>query len=1074
MKKLLTIILLLFNLSSIGQTLEWAISSGGTNPDYITGSVTDIDGNLYNVGAFNGTVDFDPSPNVFVMNSIGTDDIFVQKLDPTGNLVWVKSMGGPNSDVPVDVEIDDNNNIHITGYFRDTADFDPGPGVLNLISNGGLESFVAKLDPNGDLIWAHSFGSTGSDAGQNLAIDAMGNVIITGGFVGTVDFDPSPAVFNMTSSGSTDAYFHKLDSNGNFVWASRIGAAGLEIGFALDVDPMANIYVTGAFTNTIDLNPHNGVFNVTSPNFRSLFVLKLDPAGAFQWGGSYGGIGITNFVHTLKVADNGDVITCGSVIGLADMDPGPGVDTIANQGDSDMFIQKLDANGNYQWATLIGGPEFDEAFSFDLDSDGNIFLGGFIVDTVDLDPGPGVFNVTGPPGGQAIVEKLDPNGNFLWGFSLNDMVGSSSEAIALDTSGNIYVSGNFAGSAVDFDPGPGVFIQNTIGNVDHFTMKIADCLPSSDSISPSACSSYTTPSGNATYTTSGTYSDTLVNVAGCDSILTIFLTIEQATASSETETACGSYTWQGMTLSTSGTYQDTIMNAAGCDSVMTLNLTINQATSSTETVTACDNYSWQGMTFSSSGSYQDTIMNAAGCDSVMTLNLTINTSTSFFDMVTACNSYNWQGSTLTATGIYMDTVMNAAGCDSVLTLNLIINQASSSSETVTACDNYVWRGTTFNSSGMYQDTIMNAAGCDSVLTLNLTINQATSSSETATACGSYAWQGSTFSTSGTYQDTIMNAAGCDSVLTLNLTVNQPSSFIETVSACGNYSWQGTNYTSSGSYQDTIVNAAGCDSILTLNLTINQATSSTLTVTACDSYTWQGTTFSSSGAYQDIIMNTVGCDSVMNLILTINPTTGSSETVNACDTYDWQGMTFTSSGTYVDTLMNANGCDSVLTLNLTISTVDNTVSLSGDTLISNQANATYQWFDCDSNTPIPGENSQNFTPTTTGNYAVAIDVNGCQDTSACQPVVIIGVENIVDPVVQLFPNPNEGRFTVELGANFSPTPVQLTVFNLQGVLIFEKTTDQRVNQLDLSGISTGTYFLRVVQDGKSSMHKIIVQ
>ncbi len=78
------------------------------------------------------------------------------------------------------------------------------------------------------------------------------------------------------------------------------------------------------------------------------------------------------------------------------------------------------------------------------------------------------------------------------------------------------------------------------------------------------------------------------------------------------------------------------------------------------------------------------------------------------------------------------------------------------------------------------------------------------------------------------------------------------------------------------------------------------------------------------------------------------------------------------------------------------------------------------------------------------------------------------------MVQLFPNPNEGRFTVELSDDLLHAPTQLLVFNLQGVLIMEKTTEQRMNQFDLSGISVGTYFLRVVQGGKSSMHKIIVQ
>jgi hypothetical protein len=194
-------------------------------------------------------------------------------------------------------------------------------------------------------------------------------------------------------------------------------------------------------------------------------------------------------------------------------------------------------------------------------------------------------------------------------------------------------------------------------------------------------------------------------------------------------TACGSYTVPsgGETYTTSGTYMDTIPNVNGCDSVMTLNLTINSPSASTIDTVACESYdSPSGMyTWTTSGTYLDTIPNAIGCDSVITVNLTINTPTSSTITISECNSYESPSGNYTwiTSGTYMDTVPNVLGCDSVITVNLTINTPTSSTITVSECDtyespsgNYTW-----NISGMYMDTILNMNGCDSVIMINLTI-----------------------------------------------------------------------------------------------------------------------------------------------------------------------------------------------------------------------------------------------------------------------------------------------------------------------------------------------------------------
>ena len=198
------------------------------------------------------------------------------------------------------------------------------------------------------------------------------------------------------------------------------------------------------------------------------------------------------------------------------------------------------------------------------------------------------------------------------------------------------------------------------------------------SLTTSACESYFWSENGITYTTSGSYNDTLVNAAGCDSIITLNLTINLPTSSSLLVSACNDYTWleNGMTYTTSGSYNDTLVNAAGCDSIITLNLTINEPTSSSLTEIACGSYSWgqNGVSYFVSGSYNDTIPNANGCDSIITLNLTVNPITSSSETVNACDSYTWSanGVTYTTSGQDSHAFLSAAGCDSLVTLNLTI------------------------------------------------------------------------------------------------------------------------------------------------------------------------------------------------------------------------------------------------------------------------------------------------------------------------------------------------------------------------------------------------------------------
>ena len=458
------------------------------------------------------------------------------------------------------------------------------------------------------------------------------------------------------------------------------------------------------------------------------------------------------------------------------------------------------------------------------------------------------------------------------------------------------------------------------------------CMPNSGTDTQTACDSYTWTNGITYNANNTTALDTFTNVGGCDSVVTLNLTINNSNTGTDTQTACDSYTWtNGVTYTANNTTAlDTFTNAASCDSVVTLNLTINNSNTGTDTQSACDTYTWtNGVTYTANNTTAlDTFTNAASCDSVVTLNLTINSNTGT-DAITACDSYTWtNGVTYTANNTSaLDTFTNAASCDSIVTLNLTINNSNTGTDTQIACDSLTWtNGVTYTSNNTSAlDTFTNAAGCDSVVTLNLTINNSNSGTDTRTACDSLTWIDGLTYTSSTNTPTFMttNVAGCDSLVTLNLTISTFTSSTDTHVACDSLSWiDGNTYTSSTNTPTfTITNGSGCDSIITLNLTVNISNTGTDTQTACDSFTWiDGITYTANNnTATHTLTNAAGCDSVVTLNLTINNSNTGTDTQTACDSLTWiDGITYTSSTTTPTfTLMNAAGCDSVVTLNLTI-------------------------------------------------------------------------------------------------------------------------------------------------------------
>ncbi|MBN8694353.1 MAG: SBBP repeat-containing protein [Bacteroidetes bacterium] len=620
----------------------WAKKMGGTGGDEGRGITIDASGNIVTVGSFSGTVDFDPGAGFFNLISGGGFDIFVHKLDASGNFVWAKLMGSGSTDFGFSIKTDISGNVYSTGSFQGTVDFDPGAGVLNLTSSSGSSDiFVQKLDASGNFVWAKSMGSTSSDVGYGTTLDGLGNVYTTGYYVGTVDFDPSVGVFNLTATGGgSDIFIQKLDANGNFIWAKSVGNTSNDIGYAITIDGLGNIYSTGYFQGTVDFNPGPGVSNFSSSGSTDIYVLKLDANGNYLWSQSIGGSG-QDVGQGITTDGSGNVYTTGYFNNTVDLDPGAGVTNQTSLGFSEIFIQKLDATGNFAWGVAMGNSGYDYGLSLASTSSGLVYTTGSFQGNVDFDSSAGVFNLASSGGFDIFVHKLAPcasapsqPGSI---SGLNSMCagsGATSYSIATVSSATSYSwnlpggwSGTSSTNTISATPGTsGVFsvtANNACGASPQQTLAVtvnplptvsvnsgSICIGQSFTISPSGAATYTIQGGNAVVspTSSSTYSVIGTSASGCissapaSSSVTVnpLPAINASTSNTlicagqtATLTASGAftYTWNPGGVGTSiavspsltTTYTISGTSSAGCNNVSTITQSVSACTSINET-----------------------------------------------------------------------------------------------------------------------------------------------------------------------------------------------------------------------------------------------------------------------------------------------------------------------------------------------------------------------------------------------------------------------------------------------------------------------------------------------------------
>lgn len=522
---------ILCTISSIGQNyyFDWVETAGGTLADEGYGMTIDLNENVYTVGQFSGTADFDPSiSGVYNLISSGSSDGFVQKVDRNGNFIWALSIGGVGADSFKSITADSLGNVYISGAFNGTVDFDPGADSYNLTSSFSFDAFVLKLDSSGNFQWVKQFECSGNSTILDTQFSGDSAIYCMGWYSLTIDLDPSINVQSEISQGQSDFFVVKLDTSGNYIWGKVIGGPNYDQCESISLSSDGSIFLTGAFSDTVDFDPGIGTYKLYGQN-SDVFILKLDYQGELVWVKKIGGPSIDRGID-IHVYNDSSIFVTGYFNDTVDFNPGFGTNLLNSNGSWDVFVLKLDTSASFKWCKKIGGLGTEYGRCITVDNSGNVIVVGDFNNNVDFSTGLGIGILDTYGGNDSFVLSLDSLGIFNWVKQVGGASYEYAKQVRCSGSNAIYVQGIFSGTC-NFDPIASNDSANSAGNNDIFILKFSQCenLISTDMIT--ACNSYTWIDG-ITYTSSNSSATYLLtNSNGCDSLVTLDLTIKSVDTS---------------------------------------------------------------------------------------------------------------------------------------------------------------------------------------------------------------------------------------------------------------------------------------------------------------------------------------------------------------------------------------------------------------------------------------------------------------------------------------------------------------------------------------------------------------
>ena len=896
-------------------------------------------GNIYYGGTFKGEANIKfGKDSVSLRSSYSNDtgattDFFISKVDKNGNLVWIKKYGSIKDDGMSKIILDKSENLIVVGGLGETYDFDPDPNIVkNIYGN-----FILKLTSDGDFLNVYDIRF---DYRSTLIIkDNIGDIVLTGVVTseGPFDFDITDSIYTVENT-LFQSFILKLNNDLRFKWVKLIGSVYSSPHFnQLSISNKNEIVISGGFSSTIDFDPSNKYYALGTFG-NSAFILNLDINGEFLWAKSLSKNSSGSDCNSSYIDNSGNIYSVGWFNGEISLD------NISLKSDLklNVFISKLSSSGSLVWLKQLkskgNGMTPPRIIG---DNQSHLFVFGQVKsDEVCLVPDSNQYTHFK---GSEFILFLDENGNFI----KYDTISCISDFEITDAqiiSNNLYINGYFSYSAVfNFDVNkPKLSASSNVG----FIGKLNYCFTNRSQIDISSCNYYSWSLNGKTYNQSGIYWDTIKNKNGCDSIITLNLTIKKSSNSTLNKSECDSYLApNGQILTQSGIYSITITNKVGCDSIITLNLLIRKSSFNTINPIVCDSYTaLNGIKYYSSGIYSITIPNKAGCDSIITVNLTVNKKTYKTINQTSCDSYLGPNNTLySKSGTYQIIIPNKKGCDSIITLNLTINTLKLGViGGITACPGdevtllaqgasfYYWDKSVINgipfipsTTDIYTVIGEDLNGCRDTSTvkvnlLNLISIQILNKNKDFICQGNtfeltsisqnvshYQWKlngldidtiGATSSNltskkAGDYSLIVKSNQGCSAtsnILTVHITPRPTINTFHSQTIClgdkiqllatnaNNYLWSTGNKngdyvtpTSSSEYiVTTIDSVSGCVNSDSMFVKVNLPTKSTINTTSLGTFTLNNISYDKSGQYVQTLKNSIGCDSTINLNLVI--------------------------------------------------------------------------------------------------------------------------------------------------------------------------------------------------------------
>ncbi|WP_462251242.1 T9SS type A sorting domain-containing protein [Ekhidna sp.] len=593
--------------------------------------------------------------------------------------------------------------------------------------------------------------------------------------------------------------------------------------------------------------------------------------------------------------------------------------------------------------------------------------------------------------------------------------------------------------------------------------------------------------GSQVLSTAGEYTEVFSSQAGCDSTVMLTLSVDPIFNETAEVVICNGedYVFGSQTLNVAGEYTELFTSQSGCDSTVVLTLTVNPTFNESANASICagEDYVFGTQTLNTPGEYTELFSSQSGCDSTVILTLSVDPLFNETANASICpgEDYIFGSQTLNTAGEFTEVFTSQSGCDSTVVLTLSIDPIYNETAEARICsgEDYIFGTQTLSVAGEYTELFESQAGCDSTVVLTLNVDPTYNETEEAVICDgeSFVFGTQTLTSAGTFTEVFASELGCDSTVVLDLTVNPVfnESISESICAGESFVFGTQTLTLEGEYSQLFMSELGCDSTVTLSLTVDPEFDEVTEASICpgDSYTFGSQTLTNAGEYTESFLSQAGCDSVVTLSLSIAAVFDENVAITICadETFAFGTQTLTAAGEYTELFTSQVGCDSTVNLSLFVTDFDLEVSLTDQTLTATEIDgASYQWITCEG-IIIDGATTNIFQATETGEYAVIVDNQECEKTTACILVELpLSTSSIgIDPIV--YPNPTKGIITLDFQQDFRGT---YEIFDLAGKSVTKGTIDGSNKSVSIEESPNGMYHLFLKNENGVSERLTVVK